>query len=152
MKFPNYFLLIFVFSFAIISSCKKDKTEDEIKDNNTLSEVELNRISAFPWLIYKVEVSGADIWNLGLIPDCQKDDTYRFYKDSTLMSYENDDVCSGGMDSTASQWQFHDGKKKIIATIFGLKDTAEVKKLDDLNLHLSMDYEGSPALIYFKKP
>jgi hypothetical protein len=144
--------LLLISTIALLYSCKKEKSDDDITDTNVLSEVELNRISAFPWLIYKVEISGADIWNLGLIPDCQKDDTYRFYKDSTLMSFENDDVCSGGMDSTASQWQFYDGKKKIIATIFGLKDTAEVKKLDDLNMHLSMDYEGSPALIYFKKP
>jgi hypothetical protein len=85
-----------------------------------------------------------------MIEDCQKDDTYRFYRDSTLMVYDNTDKCSGGTDSTDSEWQFFDGRKKLIGTILGTTDTANVLVLDPSSMILGIDFDGSPLKVYFK--
>jgi len=112
----------------------------------------MKRLTQWKWLIYKVEVGGVDFWKLpGVIESCTKDNTYKFYKDSVLTQYENTEVCSGAPDSTRSEWQFLDGRKKIMATLFGLSDTANVVSLGDSTMQLGINYQGSDALIYFKK-
>ena len=139
--------------FAIISiwvvSCKKE-TESPANPPAVTEDLELKRITSAPWKIYRVEVNGFDVYNLA-VPACQQDDSYRFYKDSTLMQYENGNICSGNPDSTATHWEFYDGKKKLIGTVLGMTDTANVVTLEDALLKLSVDYNGSPAVIFFKK-
>jgi hypothetical protein len=131
------------------ASCKKETAPPTIPPV-VQEDLEMKRITSAPWKIYRVEVSGLDLYNLA-VPACQQDDTYRFYKDSTLMQYENGNICSGNPDSTATYWAFYDGKKKLIGTVLGLTDTATVVTLEDALLKLSVDYNGSPAVIFFKK-
>lgn len=139
--------------FAIISvwavSCKKE-TESPANPPAVTEDLELKRITSAPWKIYRVEVNGFDVYSLA-VPACQQDDSYRFYKDSTLMQYENGDICSGNPDSLATHWEFYDGKKKLIGTVLGMTDTASVVTIEDALLKLSVDYNGSPAVIFFKK-
>ena len=111
----------------------------------------MKRITSHDWIMYKVTLGGLNMWDAGVIQSCQKDDSYKFYKDSVLMTYENANVCSGNSDSTESSWQFFDGRKKLVGTILGSTDTADILLLDDLNLNVQVDYSGSPAVIYFKK-
>ena len=142
------FVIIAFVSFWA-ASCKKE-TAPPPSPPIVQEDLEMKRITSAPWKIYRVEVSGLDLYNLA-VPACQQDDTYRFYKDSTLMQYENGNICSGNPDSTATHWEFYDGKKKLIGTVLGLTDTATVVTLEDALLKLSVDYNGSPAVIFFKK-
>jgi hypothetical protein len=96
-------------------------------------------------------MNNINVWDFALQP-CQKDNTYRFYKDSTLMLYENADICSGEPDSSSSYWYFYDGNKKLIGNIVGTNDTAGIVTLTATELKLSINYSGNPAIIYFKKP
>jgi len=142
------FIVITLVSFWA-ASCKKE-TAPPPSPPVVQEDLDMKRITSAPWKIYRVEVSGLDLYNLA-VPACQQDDTYRFYKDSTLMQYENGNICSGNPDSTATYWAFYDGKKKLIGTVLGLTDTATVVTLEDALLKLSVDYNGSPAVIFFKK-
>ncbi len=150
----NKFLLACAVVFALSQGCKKK--EDTPKTNDPVvvptDDIEMKRISKHQWMIYKLELSGTDVWNNPLIvKDCERDDSYRFYKDSTLMKYENANICSGEADSTENTWQFYDGRKKIIGTLIGIKDTLGIVSLQDTFMQLSVDFMGNPALIYFKK-
>lgn len=147
MKTLSGFALILLLSTY---GCKKE-TEAPPGPPAVKVDREMNLITASEWIIYKAEVSGINVWDL-LIEACQKDDTYRFYADSTLTTYENTTVCSGNADSTQSFWSFYDGRKKLIGTVLGLSDTAEILTLTETDMKLNVDYDGSPALIYFRKP
>jgi hypothetical protein len=138
--------------FAVISVCLASCKKAEVPPSAAAikEDLEMKTITSAPWKIYRVEVSGLDVYNLA-VPACQQDDSYRFYKDSTLMQYENGNICSGNPDSLATHWEFYDGKKKLIGTVLGLTDTASVVTLEDALLKLSVDYNGSPAVIFFKK-
>lgn len=134
-----------------IYACKKETETPQTNDPPAPTvDIDLKNISAKPWVMYKAELAGINIWNSGMIPDCQKDDLYRFYKDSTLMTYENTKKCSGNTDSTESSWMFYNNKKQIIGTILGIEDTADVVTLNETTLNLSIDYQGSPVKLYFK--
>lgn len=145
--------LVFTFILvAAIASCKKEKEEPEKKEDPKQEDLEMKRITKHQWIVYRVEVGGTDFWNFpGAFQTCQKDDSYRFYKDSTLMQYENTTFCSGGKDSTASSWQFYDGRKKLIGTLLGITDTVGIISLEDTTMQLLADYQGNPATIFFKK-
>lgn len=138
-------LLLFVFSCK-----KKDKGDDG--PGTPAQDIEMQRITRWKWLVYKVDVGGVDFWKLpGVIESCTKDNTYRFYRDSVLTQFENSEVCSGATDSSQSEWRFIDGRKKVMATLFGLSDTANVVSLGDSTMQLGINYQGSDAVIYFKK-
>lgn len=144
-------LVLFVVLSTALFACKK-KTEDSVNNPAPAPEdLEMKRITSHDWIMYKVTLGGLNMWDAGVIQSCQKDDSYKFYKDSVLMTYENANVCSGNSDSTESSWQFFDGRKKLVGTILGSTDTADILLLDDLNLNVQVDYSGSPAVIYFKK-
>ena len=142
--------ILFVFAVASIWAVSCIKEQVPPSPVPVTEDLDMKRITSAPWKIYRVEVSGLDVYNLA-VPACQQDDSYRFYKDSTLMQYENKNICSGNPDSTATHWEFYDGKKKLIGTVLGLTDTATVVTLEDALLKLSVDYNGSPAVIFFKK-
>lgn len=141
-------LFAIILCLAIVQSCKKNTKEP--KKDEPFVDVEMNKISAKPWLIYRVDLNGLNVWNAGLIEKCQKDDTYRFYKDSVLMVYDNVDKCSGGTDSTDSYWQFYKGRKRLIGTILGTTDTADILVLDPSSMILGIDLDGSPLKVYSK--
>jgi len=144
-------LFLSLLAFLAFEACKK-KDDPVVEPPKSTADVEMNRITKHQWTIYQLTVGGTDLWNFpGAFPSCQKDDSYRFYRDSTLMQYENSNVCSGNPDSTATSWRFYEGRKKIIGTILGLTDTVGVVSLEDSLMQLSVDYQGNPALIYFKK-
>lgn len=141
---------LFILTAVIFVSCKKTEDEKPQVNNPPASDIEMNRICAAPWKAYQVDVNNMNIWDL-LIEPCQKDDTYKFNRDSSLIHYENANVCSGMPDSSSSEWTFYEGRKKLIGTILGITDTAEIVTLQDNEMKLSVDYNGMPALIYFKK-
>lgn len=138
-----------------LAACKKEKDEyvqpEIVTDPPVQKDTIMDMISASSWLAYRADVNGFNVWDL-LVEDCTKDDTYRFYRDSTLMQYENTEVCPGSTDSSGSVWRFHEGRKKLIGTILNITDTAEILSLTKTEMKLSVDYNGTPALIYFKKP
>jgi hypothetical protein len=142
-------LLIFTFLTLAAIGCKKTVEEPQV--TQIPEDIEMKRITSAPWLMYKATANGLNIWDVGVIESCQKDDTYKFYKDSSLMQYENANICSGNTDSTESSWSFYEGRKKLIGTILNITDTAEIVLLDDNFLNVKLDYEGSPVVIYFKK-
>lgn len=144
----KYILGLFCLLF-LLNACKKETIIET--DKQPPVDVEMNRITANPWIVYKVTMGGTDIWNLGLIPSCQKDDTYKFSKDSTMTQYENAEICSGGTDSTISKWSFYDGRKKVIGSVLGINDTATILDLQDASMNLLVDYNGNPVTVYFKK-
>lgn len=139
---------IFFAALLFLNACKEDN--DELVAGTAQEDLELKRITSAPWKIYRVEVSGLDVFNLA-VPACQQDDSYRFYKDSSLMQYENSNVCSGNPDSASTHWEFYQGKSKLIGTVLGITDTAGVVALEDQLMKLSVDYNGNPALVFFKK-
>lgn len=145
----KYALYTAIAGIAFFSACKKDKVADPAPVV-VQEDLELKKITSAPWKIYRVEVNGFDVYALA-VPACQQDDSYRFYKDSTLMQYENGNICSGNPDSTATRWQFYEGKTKLIGTVLGMTDTASIVTLEDALLKLSVDYNGNPAVIFFKK-
>ncbi|MBL7835918.1 MAG: hypothetical protein JNM67_00230 [Bacteroidetes bacterium] len=142
-------LLIFTCLTLTLLACKK--TEEEPKVTPVPEDIEMKRITSAPWLMYKATANSLNIWDVGVIEPCQKDDTYKFYKDSSLMQYENANICSGNTDSTESYWSFYEGRKKLIGTILNITDTAEILLLDDNFMNVKIDYEGSPVVLYFKK-
>lgn len=138
----------------LMVSCKKETPEkpDDKTTNTPVINYEMLRISKPNWIIYKFELGGFDYWSIpGVIDACNKDNTYHFYTDSTLTTYENDNVCTGSTDSTRSTWQFLDNNKKIEATLLGITDTADILLLTDSTMNLSFDYNEQPAKVYFKK-
>ncbi|MCC6818383.1 MAG: hypothetical protein IT245_05800 [Bacteroidia bacterium] len=143
-------LLIFGLIALSIYACKKG-TDVTPESNKPTEDLPMKYLTAAPWLAYKVTLSGVNIWDLGMIDGCMKDDSYRFYKDSTLTQYENTNVCSGSPDSTESEWYFFKGREKMVASILGLTDTANIISLDTANMQLQIDYDGSPVMVYFKK-
>jgi hypothetical protein len=148
----KHLFLYTVAACAFLMACKKEKEEVKEEEKPATEDLDMKRISAHQWIIYKLEAGGTDLWGFpGIIETCMKDDSYRFYKDSTLMQYENAKVCSGGKDSAANRWQFYDNKKKLIGTMLGITDTVDVISLQDTTMQFSLDYQGTPALIYFKK-
>lgn len=144
----KYLFSVIVLVF-LLNACKKEIIIET--DNQPPVDTEMNRITANPWIVYKVTLGGTDIWNLGLIPSCQKDDTYKFRRDSSLTQYENKDICAGGIDSTESTWTFYEGRKKIIGSVLGIDDTATILDLQATTMNLLVDYNGSPVTVYFKK-
>lgn len=132
-----------------LAACKKSDDPDVLPPPS--GDVELTRITASEWKVYRVDLNNLNVYDL-LLEDCQKDDTYRFYKDSTLLHYENSSVCSGMPDSSATQWQFYNGKSQLIGTILGITDTVDVVSILATEMKLAVNYQGNPAVIYFKKP
>jgi hypothetical protein len=123
------------------------------KDINTLPitvDTTLEKISQHNWTIYRLDINGNNVFGL-VIPACQQDDSYRFFKDSVMSQYENANVCEGNADSSQSRWQLYNGNKSMIATVFGTTDTAKIENITDTELTISLDYNGNPAVIYFKK-
>lgn len=142
MKYP---LCLFIL-ITCFYSCRKSTIDlDKIPVDTTLET-----ISKHDWTIYRLDMNGMNVFGL-VIPACQQDDSYRFYKDSIMSQYDNSNKCVGNSDSTLSQWQFYNGTKSIIATVFGTTDTAQIESITDTELKLSLDYNGNPAIIYFKK-
>jgi hypothetical protein len=144
----KYLFSVIVLVF-LLNACKKETIIEQ--GAPAPEDIEMNRITANPWIVYKVTLGGTDIWNLGLIPSCQKDDTYKFRRDSSLTQYENSEVCSGGTDSTESTWTFYEGRKKIIGSVLGIDDTATILDLQETTMNLLVDYNGNPVTVYFKK-
>lgn len=132
-------------------SCRKTGEDPAPSTPQVVDDVEMRLITAFPWVAYKVSLSGVNIWDLGMIESCMKDDTYKFHKDSTFTQFENSNVCAGSEDSTQHDWMFYQGRKKIIGTFFGVRDTGEIMLLDTANFQVQVDYEGAPATLFFKK-
>ena len=145
MKYGFALLVIFI----AFSACKKEIIIEQ--GMPAPEDVEMKRITAAPWIVYKVTLGGTDIWNLGLIPSCQKDDSYIFRRDSSLTQYENAEICAGGSDSTNSEWTFYEGRKKLIGSVLGIDDTATILDLQDASMNLLVDYNGNPVTVYFKK-
>lgn len=143
--------LIVITAICALYACKKE-TETPSNTNNTVipEDLEMKKITAKPWLIYKAESNGVNVWNLGAVEKCQKDDTYRFYKDSLLKQYDNIDKCSGTTDSTDSEWYFYNNKKQLVGSILGLQDTVDIVTLSETELTVSLDYDGMPLKIFFK--
>ncbi len=137
---------------ALAYSCKKKVEPPKTPENFTPAvDSIMLKLTAHQWEIYDVKTSGTSVWNFpGVIQKCLKDDSYRFYKDSLLVSYENTLKC-GTDDSTTSDWQFIDGRKKVKATILNLTDTADIISLSNDKMQLALEYNGSPAEIYFRK-
>lgn len=143
--------LLAIILLLLVFSCKKKEKGDD-GPATPAQDIEMKRITQWKWLVYKVEVGGVDFWKLpGVIESCTKDNTYKFYKDSVLIQYENSEICSGADDSSRSEWQFIDGRKKLMATLFGMSDTANIVSLGDSTMQLGINYQGNDALIYFKK-
>lgn len=150
------YLLAVGLLFLTYAACKKENNVQPLPGTNVTPIVpvdhEMIRITRSEWLIYKVDANGTDVWQIpGIIETCTKDDTYRFYKDSILTSYENSNICSGRADSTRSNWQFIDGRKKLSATLLGGNDTADIVLLTDTTMNLLLNYNGTDATIFFKK-
>ena len=149
----KYLALYSVAACALLFACKKEK--EDIKDEQQqqpVEDIDLKRITAHQWIVYKLEAGSLNVWDFpGLIEACLKDDSYRFYKDSTLTQYENAKVCSNGKDSTVNNWQFYDNKKKLIGTMLGITDTVDIISLQDTSMQFSLEYDGTPAMIYFRK-
>ncbi len=152
MRTGNYILLgLIVF---LIFSCKKSKdTVTPVVPETVIPvDYEMIRICKPEWLIYKVDVGGTDFWQIpGIFQTCMKDDTYRFYRDSVLTTFENKNICTGNSDSIHSRWNFMDGRKKIEGIFLGNRDTADVVKLTDSTMQLYVNYMGNDANIFFKK-
>jgi hypothetical protein len=142
--------VVFFFTLGCLCfcACKKKK---EVVDDKPKEDIEMQRITKHPWEVYKLVVSGSDIWNTFLIKDCQKDDYYRFSKDSVLTQYENTNICAGGTDSVSSEWHFYEGRKKLIGTILGMTDTADVIMLEETEMQLGVTFQDNPTVIHFRK-
>ncbi len=143
-------VLVVTLLLTLVLGCKKT-IEQPAEEKKVTEDIEMKRITAFPWVIYKVTLGGTNIWDLGLIESCTKDDSYKFYKDSTMTQYENAEVCSGGQDSTKNTWYFYDNKAKLIGTLLGITDTATVLSLQETEMSLLVNYNGNPVNVYFKK-
>jgi hypothetical protein len=151
VKFFQFTILAAIGLFFF--SCEKESSDQLTPANNTTAvDYEMLHITKPEWLIYKVDAGGTDVWQLpGIISTCSKDDTYRFYKDSILTTFENKNICSGGTDSSRSRWQFIDGRKKVTATLLGTSDTATILELTDSTMRLFVNYMGTDATVFFKK-
>ncbi|MES2617051.1 MAG: hypothetical protein V4613_04180 [Bacteroidota bacterium] len=153
MKF-KHILIVVLAAGLIVASCKKEQPvkPDDQTTTQPVINYEMLRITKPYWTIYKFVLGGIDYWSIpGIIDACNKDNTYRFYKDSVLTTYENDNVCTGSTDSSRTNWKFLNNNKKIEATLLGTTDTADILLLTDSTMDLSIDYNGQPAKIYFKK-
>lgn len=142
-------LLIFGLLAVGFFACKKE--DPQPGSNDVVEDIPMKRLTSFPWLVYKATLNGNNIWNLGLIDACQKDDTYKFNRDSSLINFENTNVCSGNPDSTMTDWRFYQGRDKLIATMLGITDTALILALDTADMQLQVNYQGSPVILFFKK-
>ncbi|MEN9345219.1 MAG: hypothetical protein RLZZ60_688 [Bacteroidota bacterium] len=131
---------------GLLYACRKDIEYIQPAPADTT----LEKISQHDWTITRLDINGNNVFGL-VIPACQQDDSYRFYKDSVMSQYENANVCVGNADSSQSHWQLYNGTKSIIATVFGTTDTANIELITDTELTISLDYNGNPAVIYFKK-
>lgn len=150
----KYFWGILTFLIVLSAACKKEKKgpDNPPPDNTPKISERMMNITANEWIIYKFVLGGTDFWLVpGVIDACNKDNTYRFYRDSVLTTYENTNICSGNTDSTRSNWEFVDNEKKVMATIFNITDTADILLLNTTNMNLSFDYGGQPGTVYFKK-
>lgn len=144
-------LFLFVFVLLGLNACKKeDPPKKTINNDQPGTDVEMIKITASPWIAYRADFNGLNGWDF-LVEDCQKDDSYKFNKDSTVVQYENANICSGMPDSTTNNWNFYEGRKKLIGTFFGITDTATIITLLDKEMKLNVDYNGTPVTIYFKR-
>jgi hypothetical protein len=151
----TFFSIVFTIAIFQFFSCKKEKTNVAPGKEPIVEapvDIEMLRICKPNWLIYKVMVGSTDFWPIpGIFETCMKDDTYKFYKDSVLTTFENKMICSGNSDSSHSSWNFVDGRKKIAASFFGTTDTADIVLLTDSTMQLFVNYNGTDATIHFKK-
>ena len=145
MKYSFFSLLLIVSAVACRKPVGCDVCPSEIVVDSTLET-----LSKHNWTIYRLDMNGLDVFGL-VIPTCQQDDSYRFFKDSVMSQYDNNNKCAGNSDSTNSHWQFYNGTKSLIATVVGTTDTAQIESITGSELKLSLDYNGNPAIIYFKK-
>ncbi len=137
---------------VLILACKKNKSDGSESPAKTTFDSTSIHITTPLWVIYDVQSSGISVWGLpGIIDNCLKDNTYKFYPDSVLTSFENTNKCSGSADSTQSQWYLFNKNKNMVATILDVTDTAEIIKITSDRMQLLIDYEGNPVNAFFKK-
>lgn len=144
-------LIFFVFILLGLNACKKEDPPIKTDNNNPPgTDQEMIKLTATPWMAYRADFNGINVWDF-LVDACQKDDSYKFNRDSTVVQYENANVCSGNPDSTTNNWNFYSGNKKLIGTFFGITDTATIVTLIDKEMKLDIDYDGTPVTLYFKR-
>ena len=146
-------ILVLAAFVCFINACKKkvDKPITPIVVPVLPIDSALIKLTANKWEVYDVKISDNSIWSIpGIIQACMKDDSYQFFKDSFLSAYENAKKCATD-DSTRTKWQFIGGTKRVKATLLGQSDTADIISLNETKLQLGLDYNGSPAEIFFRK-
>lgn len=112
-----------------LNSCKKEKDE-RVKEKTA---VEL--LTQKKWILIRYGFDDNNNQQVDehedMIQDCQNDNTYEFFRDSTGLVKENEKVCGTGNPVSAFTWQFANGNKELVlswnsASVVTLNETSLV--------------------------
>ena len=119
-----------------LNSCKKEKDE-RVKEKTA---VEL--LTQKKWILIRYGFDDNDNQQVDehedMIQDCQDDNSYEFFRDSTGLVKENEKVCGTGDPVSDFNWHFANGNKELVLSW----DTARVLALNETSLVLRFQIPG----------
>lgn len=146
---------VFALSAIFITSCKKDK-KDEDKKEEPKPPTNKELVMSNTWKVTKVMSQGIDVWNSSILPifqPCQKDNTYQFQADDLLLIDEGETKCNDADAQTQQGAWMMVGKDRMFIDVIFLTDTAEIVSISKTQLVLKANIEsfGVDGDIYFDK-
>jgi hypothetical protein len=147
----NYFLFnLFLISFAIITSCKKE----EVRPAKSASEL-LTGVFTKTWKISDEQISsGGKTGSVFFLREtCAQDDLMVFYADLQFKKQEGINTCDNGDAMIFGKWALSSDKKAVIMEQQGYTEIWKIKELTASILKLEMkdpNFEGLTTIITYE--
>jgi hypothetical protein len=140
-------IFLFLGTMAVLSGCKKSD-----KPPATTSRTDL--LTAKSWRLSSttVTVNGILMPSSLFLPDCNKDDLYKFNTDKTLIQDAGATKCNAADPQTqAGTWALNKDQSKLTIAVPGspLNGEADIKELTTMTLRIygTPSVNGTPATI-----
>lgn len=121
-----------------LNSCRKEKEGREPAKEKTAVEL----LTQKKWILISYGFDDNNNQQVdeheNMIHDCQDDNSYEFFRDSTGLVKENDKVCGTGNPVSAFTWHFANGNKELVLTW----NTASVLALNETSLVMRHQIPG----------
>jgi hypothetical protein len=116
----------------LLSSCRKEKDGREPEEKKPLVEL----LTQQKWILAGYGFDDNNNKRIddteNMIEDCQNDNSYEFFRDSTGVVKENEKVCGAGAPVTNFTWGLGNGNKELFLSFI----PATIEQLDEVSLVL----------------
>lgn len=122
----------------LLNACKKEKDHPEPEKKKTFVEL----LTQQKWILAGYGFDDNNNKRIddteNMIQDCQRDNSYEFFGDSTGVVKENEKVCDAGAPVTNFTWSLATGSKELILSF----NPATIEHLDEVSLVLKHHIPG----------